>query len=892
MKIGKRFVFVIFSAFFCHSSVGQKPLIDTSLCGKWPPRVGIGYLSNNGEYVYYESYTIIDRRVTIKGIHNGWKKEIKDISSIVSFAADNHLFISMLLQDSLCLQTLGKDQQEVIPHVCSYKVSQSGNAEWLIYQLNTMNKEFVIRNLLTGKQRSFFHITGYQFSAGDQAVILQQEIDDTTLSLGWLELDNTAFINIWQGKYPDCFKFTSDGKGMAFIGSSDVPGKNALWYYRTGDKMAQMLIAENSSNGPTQGMTIVNLIAFNSNCNKLFINLQPIMARKIPDPNLANVDVYSYKDPKLQSQQLKDIEKKPSGYTYVFDLYGGKLFALEKENEHLIDRIEDQHKQNFVLIRTDNGGDVADEWNWNPAAQTSIYLLSIVDGTRKCLCKGKPFLISRSYQLSPDGKYIVFYSERLHNYCSYNIASGVTSNITKGAEADWVCELEEDMPDSSYCVQPRYHWAVNDEAVFIYGKDDIYQADPSGKLSVIRLTANYGRSHHAEFRFAELFWSEANGIELHEPLLLKVVNQDTRDEGYCKVMPGRENKPVLLKMMPYHLDLLQKARDAEVYTVQMESAECSPNQFLTMDFKKFSPLTHDHPEKAYNWITSELVHFKTLDGRITQGVLFKPENFDAKKKYPVIYEYYERNIAGLHNFYYPGYTDGGRLDIASYVSNGFLVFTPDIYYEVGYPGRSAYNAIVAGAQYLSQFAWVDKSRMGLMGHSFGGFETDYVVTHSHLFAAAVSMSGMTDFISAYGSIVGDGTSRQRQYELYRDRIGATLWQRPDLYIENSPVLRTDKITTPVLLMANKKDDDVPFEQGFEFFTALRRLGKKAWMLQYDNGGHQVFDQACCKDLSIRIAQFFNYYLKGEAAPKWMTEGITASLKGIDNGYQLMPGEEP
>jgi hypothetical protein len=162
-------------------------------------------------------------------------------------------------------------------------------------------------------------------------------------------------------------------------------------------------------------------------------------------------------------------------------------------------------------------------------------------------------------------------------------------------------------------------------------------------------------------------------IDLHEPLLLKVINEKSRDEGFCKVMPGRENEPALLKMMPYELELLQKARDAEVYTIKLASAENSPNLFLATDFKTFTPLTDSHPEKAYNWMTSQLVNFKTLDGKAAQGILFKPENFDPKKKYPVIFEYYERNIVGLHGFAYPYYSDGGRINIPTYVSNGCLV---------------------------------------------------------------------------------------------------------------------------------------------------------------------------------------------------------------------------
>lgn len=865
----------------------QKPVIDTSAYGKLPS-VGAAYLSNNGEYFYYESHSKKGYQIITKGTCNAWEKEISDVKSQVSFANGGHLLIVKRGQDSLCLQTLGSDQQEFIPHVGSFNVSKSGKAEWLIYQLNSPGNELVLWNLATGKQQSFSNITDYQFCTRDQAVVLRQKVGDSSSSLGWLDLDKGTLVPIWQGKSRGGFKFSSDGKTMAFVGSSDVSGKSALWYYKKGDEKASMLITENSSDGLTQSLNLGYLIGFNNTGDKVFFTVQPIKSNHIPDPNLASVDIYSYKDPKLQSQQLKELQKSPPGYTYAFDLSAHKLIPLEQENEHLISRIEDQQKSDFVLIRKEGGGDVRNEWNWNPVALTSVYLVSLVDGTRKCLRKDQPDPASLSYQLSPNDKYVVYYDAGLRDYCSYNIATGITNNITKGAGADWIGENEEDWPDSSYRVWPGYRWAVNDQAVFINSKNEIYQADPSGKLPATCLTGNYGRIHHFQFRFAELYWSAATEIDRDGPLLLKVLNEETRDEGYCKIMGGRENRPELLKMMPYHLDLLQKARDAEVYTVQLESAENSPNQFLTTDFKIFIPLTDNHPEKAYNWMTSQLISFKALDGKVTQGVLFKPENFDPKKKYPVIFEYYERNIVGLHKFAYPGNTDGGRLDILTYVSNGYLVFTPDIHYKVGYPGRSAYNAIVAAAYYLAQFPWVDKRHMGLMGHSFGGFETDYVITHSHLFAAAVSMSGMTDFVSAYGSIIGDGTSRQRQYELYRDRIGATLWQRTDLYLENSPVLKTDQVTTPVLLMANKKDDDVPYEQGFEFFTALRRLSKKAWMLQYDVGGHQVFDPTGHgqKDLTIRMEQFFNYYLKGAPPPRWMTIGVPARLKGIDPGLDL------
>jgi dipeptidyl aminopeptidase/acylaminoacyl peptidase len=181
--------------------------------------------------------------------------------------------------------------------------------------------------------------------------------------------------------------------------------------------------------------------------------------------------------------------------------------------------------------------------------------------------------------------------------------------------------------------------------------------------------------------------------------------------------------------------------------------------------------------------------------------------------------------------------------------------------------------------------------MGLQGHSFGGYQTQYIIAHSKLFAAAMSSSGWADLIGRYGSILLRGVSGHYTTEVDRSRIGATLWERPDLYIKNSAIFSADKITTPLLMMNNKRDDQVPFPLGVELFTALQRLGKKAWMLQYDEGEHMVYGKGAI-DLTIRVNQFFDHYLKGAPAPKWMVEGIPAYMKGFETGFELMPGREP
>ncbi len=241
----------------------------------------------------------------------------------------------------------------------------------------------------------------------------------------------------------------------------------------------------------------------------------------------------------------------------------------------------------------------------------------------------------------------------------------------------------------------------------------------------------------------------------------------------------------------------------------------------------------------------------------------------------------------LNEYHIPGaITD--EINIPWFVSHGYLVFTPDVLCEPGKTGESIINTIEGAGKYLATFPWVDAKHMGIQGQSFGGFETNYIVTHTNIFAAAMSSSGFCNLVAGAGEIMYSTGSPFFRYwaEAGQGRLGASLWERPDLYIKSSPIFNADKVTTPLLMMNNKKDGIVNFSQGVEFFTALRRLGKKAWMLQYDDGVHSLIDEKDGLDYTIRMTQFFDHYLKDAPAPKWMTRGISAKMKGIDLGLEL------
>lgn len=288
-------------------------------------------------------------------------------------------------------------------------------------------------------------------------------------------------------------------------------------------------------------------------------------------------------------------------------------------------------------------------------------------------------------------------------------------------------------------------------------------------------------------------------------------------------------------------------------------------------------------QDQYNWGTAELFKWRAYTGKETEGVLYKPENFDAKKKYPMIVYFYERSNNTLHNYIAPAPTPS-RLNIPFFVSRGYVVLVPDIWYKKGKPGQSAYDYILSGTRAVVKLGFVDSTKIGLQGQSWGGYQIAHLITRTNLYAAAWAGAPVANMTSAYGGIRwGSGLNRQFQYEKSQSRIGATLWERQDLYLENSPLFHLPKVTTPLVIMHNDKDDAVPWYQGIELFTGLRRLGKKVWMLNYNDELHNLVERKNRKDIQIREQQFFDWLLKGEKPAPWLEKGVPAIMKGRTMG---------
>ena len=377
-------------------------------------------------------------------------------------------------------------------------------------------------------------------------------------------------------------------------------------------------------------------------------------------------------------------------------------------------------------------------------------------------------------------------------------------------------------------------------------------------------------------------------IKPKETIYFSAFDNVTKNNGYYFKEMGKR-KPLMKQwvMEPVTFVYLNKAKKGDVITYVKHNFTNSPDVWVTKDnFKTQTKVTDINPQQRdYNWGTAELVKWKSKTGLDVEGILHKPENFDPTKKYPMIVYFYETITDNLHSYRAPA-PSRSTINITYFTSNGYLVFTPDIYYQIGHPGKSAMDCIVPGVEKICENPWADRDNVAIQGQSWGGYQVAYMVTQPEIFKwkAAGAGAPVANMTSAYGGIRwGSGMVRQFQYEHTQSRIGKTLWDGFDLYIENSPLFFANKVETPLLIMHNDEDDAVPWYQGIEYFTALRRLGKPVWMLQYNKEKHNLVSRVNAKDLSVRLSQFFDHYLKGAPMPTWMDKGVPAVLKGIDWG---------
>jgi dipeptidyl aminopeptidase/acylaminoacyl peptidase len=586
-------------------------------------------------------------------------------------------------------------------------------------------------------------------------------------------------------------------------------------------------------------------------------------AGETPDEEKVDLVLWHYRDPRLQSQQQVQ-EQADKNFSYA-SLYRVKENRFVRLADDSVRSVMPSSKGKFAL-----GYDVREyelTGNLDGRRYQDVYVINMETGERRLALKRARY----SGQPSVDGTKFYYYEDG--HYFVHDMASGQSANVTKGVPASFI--NTEDDHNVVKPPRPALGWTSDSSALLLSDGWDIWKVPAAGGAAV-NLTGN-GRKDGIRYRAFARLDPDEEGTDLAKPQYVSAFGEWTKKGGYAKLESGKPGVQMLLWDDAGFG--LQKARKADVYVYVKSTYKDPPDYYVTdASLKPGKRLTSAGEQvKAFAWSSGQLlVEYtftlnKAKGSQKLQGSLFLPANYEKGKTYPTVVYIYEKLTQGHNTFATP--TANG-FNKSVYTSNGYAVLQPDITYALNDPGVSAVACITAAVKAAIATGVVDPKRVGLQGHSWGGYQTAFTVTQTDIFAAAVAGAPLTNMVSMYSLIYKNtGGTNQAIFESSQGRFLGSYSDNWESYVRNSPVSFAKNVKTPLIILHNDRDGAVDFTQGVEYYNTLRRLGKNVIMLEYVGENHGLVKPANRYDYTIRMKEFFDHHLKGAPAPTWMTDGV-------------------
>jgi dienelactone hydrolase len=796
------------------------------------------------------------------------------------------------------LLNLASGEKSPIPNAATFKFSKG--SRWLAVRLNKADAtakqngaDLIVRDLTSGSARNIGNVNLYDFD--DAGRLLAYTVDAVDrLGNGIYLLDpassESRALNTESADF-DQIAWSADGAALAVLrGDKPKDSKqkvNALLAW-TGVGSASPTFTEYDPASDASFPKGVVLSEFaqprwSKDRSRIFIGLKDQEAEppSSTEPK-ANVDVWHWKDPEPQSVQMVQIaQERRSTLAAALFLDGKRLVRLADSSMRTVQPVS---TGKWVVGRLD--APYRGEVSWG-GSRADLYRVNSATAERTLIAKG----LTRTYGASPDGRWFLFLQNK--HVFAFDLENGKNVALDSKAGRSFVDE-DDDHPYE----KPIYGvagWSKDGTSVLLYDKYDVFQIALDGG-AVTNLTSGVGRAQQIQFRVVRFGAAgrvgrggrggggaavdEDEGIDLAKPLLLSAYGDRTKKSGYWQVVAGESPKSLIYE--DKSIGAADKAANADRVLFTQQSFTEFPDVWVTnTTFTAPRRVTDANPQLAdYAWGKKVLIDFVNSKGNKLQGTLTLPANYEPGKKYPMIVYFYEI-VSNTHNqFSMPVYDD--RPHMSTYASQGYLVFQPDVVYEIGRPGSSAVDCVTSAVRKVIALGYADPKHIGLQGHSWGGYQSSYIVTQTDMFAAVVTGAPPADLTSFYDQLYKrTGTVQQGIMEIGQVRMGAnvTPWTAHELYESQSPVHNVQKIKTPFLILQGTADGAVDWMQGLEWFNAARRNGKNVIFLSYPDEPHHLAKKENQKDFQIRMKQYFDHYLKDAPPPKWMTDGVPQIRKG-------------
>ena len=746
----------------------------------------------------------------------------------------------------------------------------------------------VCRDLRDGSEKRFPQVSEYSFTRDGKTLIyaVSQEDFETSGVYAWTpgSTGDPLALAAGKGSYNKLdwdndqtrLAFLSDrgdtsaGQVGAAVKAGQVVRKHdyKLYSWDRGAPSAVELVAHSTAGFP-ENWTVSDKarLTVAAGGQRIFFGLEPqwkvrAFDKDLPPDERVSVDLWSWKDDYIQPmQKIRAGSERFRSYRAVYDLAEKRFLQLA---DRTMNEVLPSDDGRYGIGTDDRAYRRLQDYEGN---YTDSYIVDIETGQRRLVARKHVNRLT----WAPTSQYAIYFNGK--DWITFSTANSQSVNLTGKLDVSFANEQNDTpgMPDSYRLAG----WTSDGSYVLIYDRYDIWRFAPDGS-SAVNLTESFGRQNRLQLRLVRFTTDDPSTrwIDPSKPLLLRVENDQTHDTGFYSASLSRAGLPTKLIFAAKNFAPPIKAAHADVYVTAASTFNEYPNlQVTDSTFRHLKTVTDADPQMAnLRWGTAELVHYNNLDGVPLQAILYKPENFDPHKKYPLVVYIYERLTQNVHNFIEP--RPYNSINPSFSVSNGYLVLEPDIVYRVGYPGQSALNCVLPAVQAVVNEGSVDEGAIGIQGHSWGGYQIAYMITRTNRFKAAAAGAPVADMISAYDGIRwGPGVPRQFQYEHTQSRIGGSVWEYPLRYIENSPIFSADRVRTPLLMIHNDADDAVPWYQGIEYYLALRRLNKEVYLFDYNGEAHNLRRRVNQKDYFGRLEQYFDYYLKGAPEPDWMVHGM-------------------
>lgn len=807
-----------------------------------------------GEWITYKvSYENSQDTVFVQHTLTGKKYTIPSAKDL-KFSPDDKYFIYSLPDKSLKIHNLENDTIRSLEKVIKSTFSDRGKY-LVIMQETSSGNDLILLNRNLEQIKKFGNVHSFALSDdGKLALSLSDFVlvcdpEKNFESVVVTSNSNHKFKNLLWSKFGNKLAFSQENK------LTHTDNSHILYSY---DYTANSLKKLENSNEKLRGLSITSdmqtPIIMSDDGNQLFFFTAIPYTNKKKDTFVQVWDsstklVYPAQELYGNPESISKIAVWYTESALVNILATNQLpmSILTSDRKHAITYSNLTHEPQFDMV-----------------ADVDYYITDVKSGKRKLLLEKQstaPFSIGSSMT----GRYIHYF--RNGNWWIYDIVKDHHLNLTSKMNISFKDVDFDEAGSSNGYKCPG--WTSKDEFVILYDKYDVWLLSPNGEQR-IRITK--GRESKITFRVCDYLYNtgESQGsadfiqrnFDVSKGLLLSAFSSD-KASGYFKWTLNDSLHKIVYGNKK--ISRLQKAKKSDNYIFLEEDFETPPSIHFKSDKLPTATKLYQsnlHYSK-YNWGKSELLTYKNNKGDEMQAALFYPSGFHKGKKYPMIVYIYSRLSQKIHEYNNPTMYQYIGFQPTNYTNEGYIVLMPDIKYEVGTPGKNIVDCVVSAVNNAIEKGSVDSKRIGLIGHSYGGYETGYLLTQTSIFAAAVAGSAVNDLLSSYLSLnIETGAKMDWRFESQQYRIGMSPFENLNAYLENSSITGASNISTPLLSWAGKKDMNVDWRQSVELHLALRRLKKKNTFLVYPNQGHILTDRIAQFDLSMRIKNWFDHFLKG------------------------------